>query len=92
MDPPVRLSVLLATAEHRHGFNAADLVRLRTLVATAPDLDAVRPAAPPVMAAAGDGQTFHSNTFTGDDLLIGTLTADDAGYTAKVFAIPGTET
>jgi hypothetical protein len=46
LDPPPMLSVLLAAAEQRHGFDAADLVRLRTLVAAAPNLDAVRPRPP----------------------------------------------
>ncbi len=90
VDPPVRLSVLLATAEERHGFDAADLVRLRTLVATAPDLDAVRPAEAAVLAAAGDGQKFQSKTFAGDDLVVGTLNGDD-GSTAGVLANPGVE-
>jgi len=88
LDPPVRLSALLATAQERHGFDAADLVRLRTLVATAPDLDAVRPGAPPVLAAAGDDQRFRSDTFTGDDLVVGMLTSDEAGYAATVLAQP----
>jgi hypothetical protein len=86
LDAPSRLSALLAVAEQRHGFDAADLVRLRTLVATAPDLDAVRPGAPAVLAAAGDGQTFQSGSFTGDDLVVGALTADEAGYAATIFA------
>jgi hypothetical protein len=82
LDPPVRLSELLAAAEQRHGFGTADLVRLRTLIATAPDLDAVRPGAQAVLAAAGDGKTFHSRSFAGDDLLVGSLTVDDADYGA----------
>jgi len=86
LDPPPRLSALLAAAEQRHGFDAADLVRLRTLVATAPDLDAVRPGAPGVLAAAGDGQTFQSASFAGDDLVVGALTADEARYAATIFA------
>jgi hypothetical protein len=86
LDPPPRLSALLAAAEQRHGFDAADLVRLRTLVATAPDLDAVRPRAPAVLAAAGDGRTFQSASFAGDDLLVGALTADEAGYAATILA------
>jgi hypothetical protein len=61
-------------------------VRLRTLVATAPDLDAVRPGAPDVLAAAGDGQTFRSPSFAGDDLLVGSLRADEAGYAAMVLS------
>jgi hypothetical protein len=86
LDPPSRLSALLAAAEQRYGFDAADLVRLRSLVAIAPDLDAVRPGAPPVLAAAGDGQTFQSATFSGDDLLVGALTADEAAYSATILA------
>lgn len=86
LDPPPRLSALLEAAEQRHGFDAADLVRLRTLVATAPDLDAVRPGAPAVLAAAGDGQTFQSKSFAGDDLVVGALTADEAGYAATILA------
>jgi hypothetical protein len=86
LNPPPRLSTLLAAAEKRHGFDAADLVRLRTLVATAPDLDAVRPGAPAVLAAAGDGQTFQSASFVGDDLVVGALTADEAGYSATILA------
>jgi hypothetical protein len=89
LDPPVRLSALLDAAEQRHGFDAADLVRLRTLVATAPDLDAVRPGAPAVIAAAADGRSFHSESFTGDDLVVGSLTADDARYAATVLAAKG---
>jgi hypothetical protein len=86
LDPPSRLSALLAAAEQRYGFDAADLVRLRTLVATAPDLDAVRPRVPAVLAAAGDGRTFQSTSFAGDDLLVGALTADEAGYAATILA------
>jgi hypothetical protein len=86
LDPPARLSALLAAAEERHGFDTADLVRLRTLVATAPDLDAVRPGGPAVLAAAGDGQTFRSESFAGDDLVVGALTADDAGYADTILA------
>ncbi|MBV8138359.1 MAG: hypothetical protein JO121_22430 [Deltaproteobacteria bacterium] len=86
LNPPLRLSALLAAAEKRHGFDAADLVRLRTLIATAPDLDAVRPGAPGVLAAAGDGQTFQSASFVGDDLVVGALTADEAGYAATIIA------
>jgi len=86
LDPPSRLSALLAAAEERHGFDAADLVRLRTLVATAPDLDAVRPRAPAVLAAASDGRMFQSASFTGDDLLVGALTADEADYAATILS------
>jgi len=89
LDPPVRLSALLAAAAQHHGFDAADLVRLRTLVATAPDLDAVRPGAPAVLAAAGDGQTFQSESFAGDDLVVGVLTADEAGYAETVLTTRG---
>ena len=89
VDPPVRLSALLAAAQQRHGFDAADLVRLRSLVATAPDLDAVRPGSPPVLAAAGDGQVFQSESFAGDDLVVGTLTADEAGYAATMLTTAG---
>jgi hypothetical protein len=89
LDPPRRLSALLAIAKQRHGFHAADLVRLRTLVATAPDLDAVRPGGSAVLAAAGDGQTFQSESFAGDDLLVGSLTADEAGYAATILGARG---
>ena len=74
LDPPVRLSALLESAEQNHGFDAADLVRLRTLLATAPDLDAIRPTEAAVLASAGDGQKFRSTAFVGDDLVVGTLT------------------
>jgi hypothetical protein len=84
LDPPVRLSSLLAEAERRHGFDVADLVRLRALVATAPDLDAVRPGEPEVLAAAGDGSVFRSPSFAGDDLVVGVLRADDAGYATAI--------
>lgn len=84
LDPPVRLSTLLAAAEQLHGFDVADLVRLRTLVATAPDLDAVRPGEPSVLAAAADGRTFRSPSFTGDDLVVGALETDEAGYAASL--------
>ena len=86
LDPPMRLSALLEAAQQRHGFDAADLVRLRSLVATAPDLDGVRPGSTPVLAAAGDGQVFESELFAGDDLVVGTLTADEAGYAATILA------
>jgi hypothetical protein len=88
VDPPARLSTLLAAAEQAHSFDAADLVRLRALVATAPDLEAVRPGASPVLASADDGRAFRSDSFIGSDLLVGTLTADEAGYTATVVAEP----
>jgi hypothetical protein len=84
LDSPMRLSALLTTAQQRHGFDAADLVRLRALLATAPDLDAVRPGGLPVLAAAGDGQTFDGGSFSGDDLVVGALSADDAGYAAMM--------
>jgi len=86
LDAPLRLSALLAAAEQRHGFDTADLVRLRALIATAPDLDAVRPGTPAVLAAAGDGQTFQSRSFAGDDLVVGALTADEVGYAATILA------
>jgi len=89
LDPPARLSVLLAAAEKDQGFDVADLIRLRTLLATSPDLDSVRPGAPAVLAAARDGQTFQTEFFAGDDLLVGRLTADDAGYAATVLAAGG---
>ncbi len=82
VDPPSRLSELLSVAEGRHGFDIADLVRLRALVATAPDLEAVRPGASPVLAAASNGQSFRSDSFIGSDLLVGMLAAGDSGYTA----------
>lgn len=90
LDPPPRLSALLAAAEQRHGFDTADLVRLQTLVATAPDIDAVRPGASAVLAAASDGQTFQSTSFAGDDLVVGALTADEAEY-AKAIRARGTD-
>lgn len=86
VDPPARLSALLADVESRHGFDAADLLRLRTLAATAPDLDAVRPGARPVLAAAGDGLKFGSDSFAGDDLIVGELTADESGYRATILS------
>lgn len=86
LDPPKRLSTVLAAAQRNHGFDAADLIRLRALVATAPDLEAVRPGAASVLAAADDGQTFRSSTFVGSDLLVGMLTADEARYAAAVIA------
>lgn len=87
LDPPTRLSALLADVEQRHGFDAADLVRLQSLVATAPDLDAVRPGAPLVLAAAGDGLTFQSASFAGDDLVVGTLSTDEEGYAARILGL-----
>jgi hypothetical protein len=89
LEPPQRLSALLAVAERRHGSDAADLVRLRALVATGPDLEAVRPGAPPVLAAAGDGRAFQSTSFAGDDLVVGSLTADEAGYAAAIRSSQG---
>lgn len=86
LDPPIRLSALLAAAEQHHSFDVADLVRLRTLVATAPDLAAVRPSAEPVLAAAGDGQSFQSVSFAGDDLIVGWLVADETAYAATVLS------
>ena len=86
LDPPIRLSALLAAAEQHHSFDVADLVRLRTLVATAPDLAAVRPGAEPVLAAAGDGQSFQSVSFAGDDLIVGWLVADETAYAATVLS------
>jgi hypothetical protein len=77
---PARLSKLLTAAEQALDFNVADLVRLRALIATTPDLDAVRPGASPVTAAAGDGTTFRSRWFVGSDLLVGTLSADETTY------------
>jgi len=79
-EAPVRLSALLTAAQQHHGFDVADLVRLRALVATSPDLDAVRPTSPPVLAAVGDGHAFQSGSFAGDDLVVGTLSADEAAY------------
>ena len=89
LDPPVRLSTLLAAAEEQHGFDAADLIRLRTLVATAPDIQAVRPDMPPVLAAAADGEVFESSSFAGADLLVGGLTTDEELYVATVLAEEG---
>ena len=80
LEAPTRLSVLLEAAGNTHGFDVADLLRLRALVATAPDLEAVRPGAPPVLAAVGDGVPFTCRWFEGSDLLIGMLTADDVAY------------
>jgi hypothetical protein len=79
---PVRLSSLLALAEAAGGFDAADLVRLRALAATSPDLDAVRPSSTRVLAAGHDGRKFRSGSFLGDDLLVGTIEADPAGFAA----------
>lgn len=88
LDPPVRLSTLLGVTEGAAGVHAADLVRLRALVATAPDLDGVRPGAEPVVAAARDGRSFRSGSFAGDDLLVGLLAADETGYAATVTTSP----
>ncbi len=79
-----RLSAVLGRACAQGGPDAADLVRLRALLATAPDLDAVRPGAAPVVAAGGDGHTFRAAGFAGDDLLIGHLEADPAGFAAML--------
>jgi hypothetical protein len=81
-DPPVRLSTLLVETEETHGFDVADLVRLQALLATSPDLEAVRPRAPAVLAAASDDETFRSASFVGTDLLVGTLTANEDSYRA----------
>ena len=86
---PVRISALLSLAEERSGFDAADLVRLRALLATAPDIQSVRPGLPPVLAAAADGRHFCSTSFTGDDLVVGALTADEAAYVANLRATGG---
>lgn len=83
VDPPARLSSLLAAAEQAAGFDAADLLRLRALVSTAPDLDGVRPGGSPVTAAADDGRSFRTHRFAGADLLIGNLLADEAAYAAR---------
>jgi hypothetical protein len=79
LDPPVRLADLLERAEAQHGHRVADLVRLRALVAVAPELDSVRQGARPVLAAAIDDQTFESRSFFGTNLLVGTLVADPEG-------------
>lgn len=84
LDPPARLTALLVESERSHGREAADLVRLRALVSTAPDLESVRPGSAPVLAAAGDGRTFRSAAFAGDDLLVGVLATDEAGYASIV--------
>jgi hypothetical protein len=86
LDPPVRLSALLANAGRDDGAETADLVRLRALIATAPDLEAVRPGVAPVLAAGRDGHMFDGTSYAGDDLLVGLLAADDAGYAATVAA------
>lgn len=84
LDPPVRLSTLLSAAECDGGIETADLVRLRALVATAPDLEGVRPGVAPVLAASRDGRMFDGTTYAGDDLLVGLLAADEAGYASMV--------
>lgn len=89
LDPPIRLSALLSAAERDAGTDAADLVRLRALVATAPDLEGVRPGAAPVLAAGRDGRTFRSEAYVGDDLLVGLLAADEAGYASMVMTTGG---
>lgn len=78
------LSVLLDRAFAAGGRDAADLVRLRALLATAPDLDAVRPGTVGVLAAGRDGRAFAAAGFTGDDLLVGHLEADPAGFAAML--------
>ena len=42
-----------------------------------------------MLAAAGDGQVFQSESFAGDDLVVGTLTADEAGYAATMLTTAG---
>jgi hypothetical protein len=73
LDPPRRLSDLLAGTEAAHGFEAADLLRLQAVFATAPELETGRPESAPVLAAGNDGKTFASASFHGADLLVGTL-------------------
>lgn len=73
LEVPARLSRLLASALHAGGSEAADLLRLRALVATSPDLDAVRARTRHVLAAAADGRRFAGAGFAGDDLLVGRL-------------------
>ncbi|HJU24279.1 MAG TPA: hypothetical protein VJ891_17380 [Casimicrobiaceae bacterium] len=75
LDAPVRLADLLEQAATEHGRRVADLVRLRAIVAVAPDLEAVRPNARPVLAAVIDEQTFDRQSFAGTNLLLGTLVA-----------------
>ncbi len=84
LDPPIRLSVLLENAERDVGMETADLVRLRALIATAPDLMEVRPGAAPVLAAGCDGRKFDGTSYAGDNLLVGLLAADEAGYAATI--------
>jgi hypothetical protein len=91
VEPPARLSTLLPAVHDENGFDAADLLRLRVLVATAPDLGAIRPDAPPVLAAANDGRQFRSEAFAGADLLVGSLRADADGYAAFILAAAGGE-
>lgn len=74
LEVPERLDMLLARTEEAHGFDVADLLRLRAMAATAPDLDSVRPGAAPVLAAAADGAAFESASFRGANLLCGLLT------------------
>ena len=87
LDAPIRLSKLLATAEASYGFDVADLIRLRALVATAPDLDAVRPGSSGVLAAAGDETLFRSRWFAGSDVLVGTLSPNDGVYRGTFGAV-----
>jgi hypothetical protein len=89
LEVPARLSALLAAARQQHDFDTADLIRLRSLLATAPDLDAVRPGSEHVLAAGGDGQQFDSDSFSGDDLIVGTLAPDESGYADAVLGDSG---
>ena len=79
-----RVSELVERALATGGPEVADLVRLRAMLATAPDLDAVRPGAAPVMAAARDGTIFSAAGFAGDDLLVGHVEADAASFAAML--------
>lgn len=78
LEPPRRLSGLLAAVEAAHGFEAADLLRLQALIATAPELETGRPESAPVLVAGNDGTSFSSPSFQGVDLLVGTLWIDEA--------------
>ncbi|MBI2773068.1 MAG: hypothetical protein HYX56_01050 [Chloroflexi bacterium] len=75
---PQRLSRLLVTALER-GFNTADLLRLRALVATAPEILATDPEQR-LLIAAPIAASFRLDGFAGDDLLVGlaTVLADEA--------------
>jgi hypothetical protein len=75
---PTRLSELLTPlrAAGEDGLVAADLLSLRTLKATDPDLEELRRHTSRILAAADDGETLTDDDLAGADLLVGWLEPD----------------